>query len=88
MGSFLFISRHRSIVLVFAQIPTMISDDTKSIIFAIEINLYSRTKTFVDIIPMSYFKSQDDRLIMIGALFRIKKVLKDENDRIWIVRLL
>jgi tetratricopeptide (TPR) repeat protein len=87
MNTFLSTSRDRALALIFARINTNIGDDMQPVIFEIEIDPRLRTKAFADITQMSYFKGEDETLIMIGALFRIVKVFEDENERMCVVSL-
>ncbi|CAF1569716.1 unnamed protein product, partial [Rotaria sordida] len=83
MNSFLSTSRDRSIALHFAQL-TPKTDDVQKIIFEIEIDPHLQTKAFADVTEISYFQNEDEVLIMLGALFRIEKVIEDKKQRIWV----
>jgi tetratricopeptide (TPR) repeat protein len=85
MNSFLSTSRSRSTALQFTRIPRR-SDNMRPILFEIEIDPRLRTKAFVDINQTSYFQDEDEVLIMLGALFRIEKVIEDEKAGMWIAR--
>jgi tetratricopeptide (TPR) repeat protein len=82
MNSFLSTSRNRSIALHFARLAP-VTDDTQRIIFKIEIDPRSQTKAFADITQTSYFKNEDEVLIMLGALFRIEEVVENKKDGVW-----
>jgi tetratricopeptide (TPR) repeat protein len=84
MNSFLSTSRDRSIALHFARLTPEI-DGTRRIIFEIEIDPRLQTKAFANVTSISYFQNEDEVLIMLGALFRIKKVIEDKKDRVWMV---
>ena len=86
MNSFLSTSRDRSMALHFARITPEVSG-TQRVIFEIDIDPRLQTKAFAEIKAVSYFQHEDEVLIMLGALFRIEKVVEDKNDRLWMVRL-
>jgi tetratricopeptide (TPR) repeat protein len=85
MNSFLSTSRNRSTALEFTRVSRM-RDNMRPIIFEIEINPRLRTKAFADIGETSYFQDEDEVLIMLGALFRIEKIIEDEKNKIWVAR--
>ncbi len=85
MNSFLSTSRNRLTAIDFARISQK-RDNMRPILFEIEINPRLRTKAFADANQKSDFQDEDEVLIMLGALFRIEKVVEDEEDRIWIAR--
>ena len=84
MNSFLSTSRNRSIALHFARGTPEIGG-TRRILFEIEIDPRLQTKAFANVTSISYFQGEDEVLIMLGALFRIKKVIEDKKDRIWVI---
>ncbi len=85
MNSFLSTSRDRSTALHFARLTPTING-IQRIIFEIEIDPRLQTKAFADIISVSYFQNEDEILIMLGALFRIEKVIDDKKDQVWVAR--
>jgi tetratricopeptide (TPR) repeat protein len=86
MNSFLSTSRNRLTAIDFARISRK-RDNMRPILFEIEINPRLRTKAFADVNKTSFFNDEDEVLIMLGALFRIEKVVEDDEDRIWIASL-
>ncbi|CAF1382840.1 unnamed protein product [Adineta steineri] len=86
MNSFLSTSRDRSVALHFGRLTPVISG-VERIIFEIEIDPRLQTKAFADITQSSYFQNEDEILIILGALFRIEKVIEDKKDRLWLARL-
>ncbi|CAF5135808.1 unnamed protein product, partial [Rotaria sp. Silwood1] len=44
------------------------------------------TKAFADITQMSFFGKENEILIMLGALFRIKEIYENDKEGIWIAR--
>ncbi|CAF2726265.1 unnamed protein product [Rotaria sp. Silwood2] len=87
MNSFVSTSHNRLVALQFARTSTMIRDDMQPIIFEITIDPRLKTKAFADITKYSSFSKEQEILIMIGTLFRIETVIKNENDRVWVARL-
>ncbi|CAM4744774.1 unnamed protein product [Rotaria magnacalcarata] len=83
MNSFLSTSRDRYVALAFTQ-TTRRRDNARTILFEIEINPRLRTKAFAEIGNASYYKEENEILIMLGALFRIEKVTEDQGNRLWI----
>ncbi|UJR23956.1 hypothetical protein I4U23_026924 [Adineta vaga] len=83
MNSFLSTSRNRATALSFAR-STPITSDSKRIIFEIDIDPRLQTKAFADISEQSFHCEEDEVLIMLGALFRIVKVIEDEKNELWI----
>ena len=65
-----------------------ISDGLERVLF--DIDAYPHhvsTKPFADISSDSEFKSEVEILFMIGAIFQIKKIYYQDEDRIWIIRM-
>ena len=87
MNSFLSTTRDRAIALVFARLSSKMTNDMQQVIFEIEINPRLKTKAFATITEMSYYKGEDEILIMIGALFRIVNVIENKEEKIWVVSL-
>ena len=86
MNSFLSTSRNRATAVDFIRMIPM-SDEHQRILFEIEIDPRLKTKEFADINEMSYYQNEDEVLIMLGALFRIRKVTEDEKNRMWITNI-
>lgn len=85
MNSFLSASYKKSVALRFAREPD-ITDNTRRILFKIEIKPNCRTKPFSDIADVSIFEEEEEVLIMVGALFLIKEVIQDEQNHMWVAR--
>ncbi|CAM4802692.1 unnamed protein product, partial [Rotaria magnacalcarata] len=83
MNSFLSTSHKRSMAVRFARTSRK-TNENQRIIFEIEIDPHLQTKAFANIAPMSAIKTEDEVLIMVGALFRIEKVIEDVNAELWI----
>ena len=86
MNSFLSTSRNLSTALNFARL-TPTTDDVQQIIFEIEINPRLQTKAFANVTQMSYFQNEDEILIMLGALFRIEKLIENRKEQVWVAHL-
>ncbi|CAF0972957.1 unnamed protein product [Adineta ricciae] len=86
MNSFLSTSRSRATAIDFIRMIPM-SDEHQRILFEIEIDPRLKTKAFADIKEMSYYQNEDEVLMMLGALFRIQKVIEDEKNRMWIANI-
>ncbi|UJR11897.1 hypothetical protein I4U23_016075 [Adineta vaga] len=82
MNSFLSTSRDRTVALEFARGRSPM----RPIVFEIKIDPRLRTKAFASISKKSAFQSEREVLIMLGALFFIKKVTEDSKDKLWVVR--
>jgi tetratricopeptide (TPR) repeat protein len=85
MNSFLSTSRNRSTAIDFACLVSA-DGDCQPILFEIEIDPEMKTKAFADVSQMSYYKNEDEVLIMLGALFRIEKIVEDKKNQMWIAR--
>lgn len=86
MNSFVSTSRDKKIALNF--VPSRSErDQTLPILFEIEINPKLRTKAFADIHKISEHHGEYETLIMLGALFCIKKVFEDSHKKMWIAQL-
>jgi tetratricopeptide (TPR) repeat protein len=86
MNSFLSTSLHRQTAVSFLDIIGS-NNGTDRILFEIDIDPRQKTKAFSNIDRLSYFKSEDEVLIMLGALFRIKSVNEDKKKKIWIAHI-
>ncbi len=84
MNSFLSTSRHRSTAIDFARLVST-EDGNEAIVFEIEINPRLNTKAFADVSKMSYYENEGEVLIMLGALFRIEKIVEDKKNRMWVI---
>ncbi|CAF1357192.1 unnamed protein product [Rotaria sordida] len=84
MNSFLSTSLRRSTALSFVN-TIEIHDEIDRVLFEINIDPRAKTKAFSNIDQLSYFKCEDEVLIMLGALFRIESVNRDNEKQFWIV---
>jgi tetratricopeptide (TPR) repeat protein len=87
MNSFFSTSLNRSIALDFINSLPIIDDRQQKILFQIEIDPKLQTKPFVNVTQMSFYKNEDEILIMLGAFFHIKKVFQDKINNMWIAYL-
>ncbi|CAF1293789.1 unnamed protein product [Rotaria sordida] len=84
MNSFLSTSLRRSTALSFVN-TIELHDEIDRVLFEIDIDPRAKTKAFSNIDQLSYFKCEDEVLIMLGALFRIESVNRDNEKQFWIV---
>ncbi|CAF2903543.1 unnamed protein product [Rotaria sp. Silwood2] len=64
-----------------------ISQNMQRILFEININPREKTKAYADINEISYFKTESEVLIMLGALFHIDSIDENPDDNISIAHL-
>ncbi|CAF4848912.1 unnamed protein product [Rotaria sp. Silwood1] len=83
MNSFLSTSRNRTTALEFTRVSRR-RDNMRAILFEIDINPRLRTKAFAAIDKISYYKHENEILIMLGALFRIENIFENEKEKLWI----
>lgn len=84
MNSFLSTSLDRDIAIMFSRRDK--PDHLQSVVFEIEIDPSVRTKYYADIHEESFFQYENEVLIMIGALFNIKKVTYDADLKLWVIQ--
>lgn len=85
MQSFLSTSFDRATAFFFAQANAEPSEDNKQIVFQFNIDTrFQNSKPYADIQQLSYFKNEEEVLIMLGAIFRIEHVKYDHHDKTWI----
>jgi tetratricopeptide (TPR) repeat protein len=86
MNSFLSTSLKLSIAVKFLN-NSQLNDNTEGILYKISIDPSKKTKAYAPIADRSYHEYEDEILIMLGALFRIDKIEKDNEINIWIAHL-
>jgi len=86
MNSFLSTSHQRQIAVSFLE-TIELTNDIGRILFEIDIDPRQKTKPFCNIDRFSYFKSEDEVLIMLGALFRVQSIHENEKKQIWIAHI-
>jgi tetratricopeptide (TPR) repeat protein len=86
MNSFLSTSRTCKAALSFLQNSTA-ENNNRRILFEITINPRSITKAFADIKERSSFPTEDEILIMLGALFRIDEISEKPQEKRYTVKL-
>ncbi|CAF1407598.1 unnamed protein product [Didymodactylos carnosus] len=70
-------------VLFYADGNTTITDDIKRILFEIDIDTrLPKTKAYADIKHLSYFREEDEVLIMSGSIFKIKQLEFNQHEQI------
>ena len=84
-SSFLSASTDLEYGLFYAEMSTTITDDVKRILFEIDIDTrLGNTKAYSDVKHLSHFSEENEVLIMLGSIFKIKKVEFDERQSVWI----
>ncbi|CAF1452259.1 unnamed protein product [Rotaria sordida] len=63
------------------------SDDLEQVLFEIDADPSVTTKPFADITKLSYFKNEEEILVMLGSIFRIVDVRNDDNQ-VWIIQMI
>ncbi|CAF1216833.1 unnamed protein product [Rotaria sp. Silwood1] len=87
MNSFFSTSLNRSTALNFALSLLIHNDLQQRILFEIKIDSNLQTKPFAYVKEMSYYKNEDEVLIMLGAFFHIEKISHDKKNNLWIAYL-
>ncbi|CAF3686775.1 unnamed protein product [Rotaria sordida] len=87
MNSFFSTSLSRSTALNFALLLPILNNFQQRILFEITIDSKLQTKPFAYVKEMSYYKNEDEVLIMLGAFFHIDKISHDKKKNIWIAYL-
>ncbi|CAF1355979.1 unnamed protein product [Adineta steineri] len=88
MQSFLSTSFDRAVASFFAQAAAPTTDEITCILF--EFHLDTRimnTKPYANIKHLSYFRDEEELLIMLGTIFRIEQVEYNELEKTWIANL-
>jgi NAD:arginine ADP-ribosyltransferase len=78
MNSFLSTSRQRETAMSFLQ-SNVTGSNNQCVVFEITIDPRSPTKSYADIKEYSSFPTEDEVLIIFGALFRIESITKDSE---------
>lgn len=86
MNSFLSTSLQRETALNFLD-TIELNNEIDRILFEIDIDPRQKTIPFSNITCLSYFNSEDEILIMLGALFRINSINEDKMKNIWIIHI-
>ncbi|CAF1316803.1 unnamed protein product [Rotaria sordida] len=88
MKSFLSTSKNRVKALEFAK-QTPPSDILEVLMLEIEVDTKLRQiKPFADISYLSDFKEEEEILFSLGCLFKVKEVVRDVNENVWIMKLI
>ncbi|UJR18874.1 hypothetical protein I4U23_022002 [Adineta vaga] len=86
MNSFLSTSRNRKMALSF--VPNYKTESgKKAVLFEILIDPRLPTKAFSDIKQYSSFPTEDEVLLMLGALFRIDSITEESKKKMYIIKL-
>jgi tetratricopeptide (TPR) repeat protein len=90
MDSFLSTTTDRETGIAFANASvTGTEDDIKCILFELEIDTrLQNSKPFAAISHLSYFRNEEEVLIMLGCIFQIEEVKFNENLQMWMAKLI
>jgi tetratricopeptide (TPR) repeat protein len=84
MQSFLSTTTDRDIAAFFAESSTPIIDDVTRILFEFNIDTdVAQTKSYANIRHLSYFRNEEEVLLMLGSIFKIERVEFDETAQLW-----
>ena len=88
MNSFLSTSRDRNFALALVESGLHTSNELVSVLFEIDLNPYlSEMKPFADISRESAIESEDEVLLMLGSMFRLKSISSENNGLSWAIQL-
>ncbi|CAF1170933.1 unnamed protein product [Adineta steineri] len=86
MNSFLSTSLEYKTALSFLQ-SIKPNNEIDRILFEIDIDPRQKTVPFCNIDRLSYIASENEVLIMLGALFRIESIHEDKEKKLWIAHI-
>ncbi|CAF2895160.1 unnamed protein product [Rotaria sp. Silwood2] len=87
INSFFSTTADRDVALKFSN-HSMISNDLHRILFDITADPHVvKSKPFADISLLSYFKQESEILFMVGCIFRLTNIYRDDNEQIWIIQM-
>ncbi|CAF0950493.1 unnamed protein product [Rotaria sp. Silwood1] len=87
INSFFSTSADRDVALRFSNRST-VSNDLHRILFEIEADPHVvKSKPFADITSLSYFRHESEILFMVGCIFRLINVYRDDSEKIWIIKM-
>ncbi|CAF3345471.1 unnamed protein product [Rotaria socialis] len=88
MNSFLSTTTRRDIGELFAESSTTGIGSVKRILFEFHIDSHiTNSKPFADIRHLSHFAEEDEVLICLGTIFRIKDMNFNDQQNLWIAKL-
>ncbi|CAF1117100.1 unnamed protein product [Rotaria sp. Silwood1] len=87
MNSFLSTSTNRNKALEFATSRSPPNDELTSILLEIDVNLNYLSKPYADIKRLSAFPEEEEILFMVGSVFRIDDISRDDKINLWIAKL-
>ncbi|CAF1236295.1 unnamed protein product, partial [Rotaria sordida] len=87
INSFFSTSADRDVALRFLK-HSAISNDLHPILFIIDADpRVVKSKPFADISSHSYFPLECEILFMVGCIFRLIDIYRDDNEQIWIIKM-
>ncbi|CAF4217361.1 unnamed protein product, partial [Adineta steineri] len=85
MQSFLSTSFDRTIASFFAQAAAPTTDEITCILFEFHLDTrITNTKPYANIKHLSYFRDEEELLLMLGTIFRIEQVEYNELEKTWV----
>lgn len=87
-NSFFSTTANRDIAINFANRLSEMSSDLLIVLFIIEANPdVAKSKPFADIRSLSFFPHECEVLFMIGCIFRLLSIQRNETEKIWEIRM-
>ncbi|CAF3276396.1 unnamed protein product [Rotaria socialis] len=87
INSFFSTSSNRDTAMKFSTLSAA-SNDLHRILYIIDADPRAvKSKPFADISSLSYFPSENEILFMIGCIFRLVSIHRDDIENIWIVKM-
>ncbi|CAF2513802.1 unnamed protein product [Rotaria sp. Silwood2] len=87
VNSFFSTSADRDVAVKFLR-STPISNDLHRVLFIIDADpRVVKSKPFADISSLSYFTHESEILFMVGCIFRLTNIYRDENEKIWTIQM-
>ncbi|CAF0927653.1 unnamed protein product [Adineta steineri] len=85
MQSFLSTSFDRAVASFFAQAAAPTTDEITCIVFEFHLDTrITKTKPYANIKHLSYFRDEEELLLMLGTIFRIEQLEYNELEKTWI----
>ncbi|CAF3077890.1 unnamed protein product [Rotaria sp. Silwood2] len=87
INSFFSTSTNRNVALKFLK-RSLISNDLHRILFDITADPHVvKSKPFADISLLSYFSQESEILFMVGCIFHLSNIYRDDNEKAWIIQM-
>ncbi|CAF4106654.1 unnamed protein product [Rotaria sp. Silwood2] len=87
INSFFSTSADRHVALKFLN-HSNISNDLHRILFDIEADPHVvKSKPFANITSLSYFHHESEILFMVGCIFRLTNIYRNDNEKVWVIQM-